>query len=50
MSLVVASPSPAGVQSSMALRMKWHLGQAIPQLGFEPVPMRLRAFVDGDPA
>ena len=28
--------------------MKWHLGQAVPQLGFEPVPMRLRAFVDGD--
>jgi uncharacterized protein (DUF427 family) len=32
----------------MALRMKWHLGQAVPQLGYEPVPMRLRAFVDGD--
>ena len=48
--LVVASRSRAGVQSSMALRMKWHLGQAIPQLGFEPVAMRLRAFVDGDPA
>lgn len=32
----------------MALRMKWHLGQSIPQLSFEPVPMRLRAFVDGD--
>jgi uncharacterized protein (DUF427 family) len=30
--------------------MKWHLGQAIPRLSFEPVPMRLRAFVDGDPA
>ena len=30
--------------------MKWHLGQAVPQLGFEPVPMRLRAFVDSDPA
>jgi uncharacterized protein (DUF427 family) len=29
--------------------MKWHLGQAIPQLGFEPVPMRLRAFMDGEP-
>ena len=28
--------------------MKWHLGQAVPQLGFEPVPMRLRAFMDGD--
>lgn len=33
----------------MALRMKWHLGQAIPQLGFEPVPMRLRAFMDDEP-
>jgi uncharacterized protein (DUF427 family) len=32
----------------MALRMKWHLGQAVPHLGYEPVPMRLRAFVDGD--
>lgn len=31
----------------MALRMKWHLGQATPQLGFEPVPMRLRAYADG---
>ncbi|WP_223164279.1 DUF427 domain-containing protein [Nocardioides mesophilus] len=30
--------------------MKWHHGQAVPQLGFEPVPMRLRAFVDGEPA
>jgi uncharacterized protein (DUF427 family) len=30
--------------------MKWHLGQSVPQLGFEPVPVRLRAFVDGDPA
>jgi uncharacterized protein (DUF427 family) len=30
--------------------MKWHLGQALPQLGFEPVPVRLRAFVDGHPA
>ena len=28
--------------------MKWHLGQAVPQLGFERVPMRLRAFIDGD--
>lgn len=28
--------------------MKWHHGQAIPQLGFEPVPMRLRAFLDGE--
>lgn len=28
--------------------MKWHLGRAIPQLAFEPVPMRLRAFIDGD--
>lgn len=27
--------------------MKWHLGQAVPQLAFEPVPMRLRAFLDG---
>lgn len=43
-----ANRSPAGVQWSMALRMKWHLGQAIPQLAFEPVPMRLRAFLDGD--
>ena len=31
----------------MALLMTWHLGQAIPQLRFEPVPTRLRAFVDG---
>lgn len=30
--------------------MKWHHGQAVRQLGFEPVPVRLRAFVDGDPA
>ena len=30
----------------MALRMKWHLGQSVPQLAFEPVPMRLRAYVD----
>jgi uncharacterized protein (DUF427 family) len=30
--------------------MKWHLGQAVPQLAFEPVPMRLRAFVHGAPA
>jgi uncharacterized protein (DUF427 family) len=28
--------------------MKWHLGQAVPQLGFEPVSMRLRAFVGGE--
>ena len=28
--------------------MKRHLGQAVPQLGYERVPMRLRAFVDGD--
>ena len=28
--------------------MKWHFGQAVPQLGYERVPMRLRAFVDGD--
>lgn len=27
--------------------MKWHLGQAVPQLGFEPVTVRLRAFADG---
>lgn len=32
----------------MALRMKHHLGQAVPQLGFEPVPMRLRAYRDGE--
>lgn len=25
--------------------MKWHLGKATPQLGYEPVPMRLRAYV-----
>lgn len=25
--------------------MKWHHGHAVPQLAFEPVPMRLRAFV-----
>ena len=25
--------------------MKWHHGQAVPQLAFEPVPMRLRAYV-----
>ena len=31
----------------MALRMKWHLGQATSELGFEPVPVRLRAFADG---
>ena len=48
--LVVANRSPSGVQSSMALRMKRHLGQAVPQLGYERVPMRLRAFVDGEPA
>lgn len=30
--------------------MKWHHGQAVPELGFEPVPMRLRAYVDGAPA
>jgi uncharacterized protein (DUF427 family) len=29
----------------MALRMKWHHGQAVPQLAFEPVPVRLRAYV-----
>ena len=27
--------------------MRWHLGQAVPQLGYEPVPARLRAFVGG---
>jgi len=26
--------------------MKWHLGRAVPELGFEPVPVRLRAFLD----
>lgn len=30
--------------------MKWHLGKAVPHLGFEPVPVRLRAFLDGKPA
>jgi uncharacterized protein (DUF427 family) len=25
--------------------MKWHHGKAVPELGFEPVPMRLRAYV-----
>ena len=30
--------------------MKWHLGQTVPQLGFEPVPMRLRAHLGGAPA
>ena len=30
--------------------MKWHLGQTVPLLCFEPVPMRLRAFVDGEVA
>jgi uncharacterized protein (DUF427 family) len=28
--------------------MKWHLAQAVAQLSFEPVPVRLRAFLDGD--
>jgi len=32
----------------MALRMKWHIGQSVPQLGYERVPMRLRAYVDGE--
>ena len=32
----------------MALRMKHHLGHAVPQLGFEPVPMRLRAYRNGE--
>ena len=45
---MLADRSPAGVQSSMALRMKWHLGQAVQQLGYEPVPMRLRAYVGGE--
>lgn len=31
----------------MALRMKRHLAQTVPQLCFEPVPVRLRAFVGG---
>ena len=30
--------------------MRWHLGQAVPELRFEPVKMRLRAFLDGEPA
>jgi uncharacterized protein (DUF427 family) len=34
----------------MALRMKRHLGQALTELRYEPVPMRLRAFVGGDQA
>ena len=28
--------------------MRWHLGQAVPQLGYERVPVRLRAFLDGE--
>ena len=32
----------------MALRMKWHIGQSVPQLGYERVPMRLGAYVDGE--
>jgi hypothetical protein len=29
----------------MALRMRKFLGEALPQLAFEPVPVRLRAYV-----
>jgi uncharacterized protein (DUF427 family) len=32
----------------MALRMKQFLGEALPQLAFEPVPVRLRAYVGND--
>lgn len=32
----------------MALRMKRFLGEALPQLAFEPVPFRLRAYVGDD--
>jgi uncharacterized protein (DUF427 family) len=28
--------------------MKWHIGQSVPQLGYERVPMRLRAYVDSE--
>ena len=31
----------------MALRLKWHLGQAVPQTRFEPTPVRLRAYAGG---
>lgn len=33
----------------MALRMKHHLGAAIGELRFEPVPVQLRALLDGQP-
>ena len=28
--------------------MKWHIGQSVPQLGYEQDPIWLRAYVDGD--
>ena len=28
--------------------MKWHFAQAVPQLAYDRVPVRLRAFLDGD--
>ncbi len=34
----------------VALRMRHHLGAAVPMLRFEPVPTRVRAFLDGKPA
>ena len=34
---------------SMAVRMRQHLADAVPQLAFEPVPVRLRAYVDAVP-
>lgn len=40
--------SGAGVHWSMAVRMRRFLGEALPQLVFEPVPMRLRAYVGDD--
>src|SRR4051794_10109211 len=33
----------------MALRMTPHLADALPKLVFEPVPVRLRAYLDGAP-
>lgn len=33
----------------MALRMRKHLADAVPQLLFEPVPVRLRAYLEGVP-
>src|SRR5689334_10550025 len=44
-------PGPGGRCSnrSMALRMRRHLAEALPLLVVEPVPARLRAYVDGDP-